>query len=183
MYSDATKKDHEFMQIAIEEAKKGLSDGGITIGACLVIDGKVIAKGHNQRVQKNNPILHGEMDCFQNAGRLKPADYQKSILYTTLSPCEMCSGATLLFKIPRVVIAENTTFMGDEKHLIEKGVELVNLNLPEAIEMMTNFIKNNPELWNEDIAVDDEVLLTDTSNPSSLPDELLTTAINTETVQ
>jgi len=146
-------KDIEFMQIAIEEAKKGMAEGGIPIGACLVIDGKVVGKGHNQRIQKGSPILHGEMDCLENAGRLKAADYQKATMYTTLSPCEMCSGAMLLYKIPRVVMAENKTYQGAEDLLKQKGVELINLNLPEAIEMMETFIKEKPMLWNEDIGV------------------------------
>jgi len=153
MYSKPTDQDYRFMQIALEEAKQSLKEGGIPIGACLVLDGKVVAQGHNQRVQQNNPILHGEMHCFQQAGRLKATDYQRAVLYTTLSPCPMCSGAIRLFKIPRVVIAENVTFMGDEKILEESGVELVNLHLPEAIDMMTQFIQKNPELWDEDIAV------------------------------
>ncbi len=146
-------KDIEFMQVTIAEAKKSLADGGIPIGSCLVIDNKVVGTGHNQRIQKENPILHGEMDCIKNAGRLTASEYQKSTLYTTLSPCDMCTGAILLYKIPRVVMAENSTFKGAEDLLKNKGVEVVNLNLPEAIDMMKTFIQNNPELWNEDIGV------------------------------
>ncbi|MBN1684861.1 MAG: nucleoside deaminase [Gammaproteobacteria bacterium] len=153
MQKHANKDDYHFMQIALNEAKKGLSEGGIPIGSCLVIDGQVVAKGHNQRVQKNNPILHGEMDCLRKAGRLKAQDYQKATLYTTLSPCPMCSGAIRLFKIPRVVMAENKNFVGDEELLIKEGIVLVNLDLDEAINMMKKFIDQNPELWNEDIAV------------------------------
>lgn len=153
MYHVATKDDERFMQIALEEAKKGLEEGGIPIGSCLVIDGEIVARGHNRRVQNNDPILHGEMDCLRKAGRLKPADYRKATIYTTLSPCPMCSGAIRLFKIPRVVMAENQNFIGDETLLMKEGIILVNLNLSEAIEMMKNFIKKNPALWNEDIAV------------------------------
>ena len=153
MYTKPTDQDYQFMQVALDEAKQGLAEGGIPIGACLVIDGKVIAQGHNQRIQQNNPILHGEMHCFQQAGRLTAADYQRSVLYTTLSPCPMCSGAIRLFKIPRVVIAENVNFKGDEALLEREGVVLVNLHLQEAIDMMSRFIKENPELWDEDIAV------------------------------
>ncbi len=150
---DIHSADQKFMQIALEQAQKSLNEGGIPIGACLVIDNRVVAKGHNQRVQKNNPILHGEMDCLAKAGRLKPKDYLKSTLYTTLSPCPMCSGAALLYKIPRIVMAENNTFVGAEDWLRQNGVELVNLNLPEAINMMSSFIQKYPDIWNEDIAV------------------------------
>lgn len=143
--------DHKFMQAALDEAKKGLSEGGIPIGSVLVMDGKIIGRGHNRRVQSGNPILHGEMDCLQNAGRLLAKDYQRATLYTTLSPCPMCSGTILLYKIPRVVIAENKTFKGAEKLLKQEGVELVNLNLPEAVSLMENFIQKNPMLWDEDI--------------------------------
>ena len=146
-------KDIEYMQVAIQEAKKGMSEGGIPIGACLVIDGKVVGRGHNQRIQKGSPILHGEMDCLENAGRLKASEYQRATLYTTLSPCEMCTGAALLYKIPRVVMAENATYRGAEDLLREKGVEVINLDLPEAVEMMEKFIQENPTLWNEDIGV------------------------------
>ena len=145
--------DTTFMKIALDEARQGLSEGGIPIGSVLVIDGKVRGQGHNRRVQSGNPILHGEMDCLQNAGRLSAEDYQKAILYTTLSPCDMCTGTILLYKIPRVVMAENKTFKGGEDLLIERGVELVNLDLPEAITLMSDFIKTYPELWNEDIGV------------------------------
>ena len=145
--------DTTFMKIALDEARQGLSEGGIPIGSVLVIDGKVRGQGHNRRVQSGNPILHGEMDCLQNAGRLSAEDYQKAILYTTLSPCDMCTGTILLYKIPRVVMAENKTFKGGEDLLIERGVELVNLDLPEAITLTSDFIKTYPELWNEDIGV------------------------------
>ena len=145
--------DRNFMKVAIEEALKGLNDGGIPIGSVLVIDGKIIGRGHNRRIQENDPVLHGEMHCLKNAGRLKAKDYQKATLYTTLSPCDMCTGAVLLYKIPRVVMAENKTFQGAEDLLKSKGVELINLNMPEAIEMMEDFIKKHPEIWYEDIGV------------------------------
>lgn len=129
----------------------GQSEGGIPIGSILVIDNKIVGRGHNQRIQKKNPILHGEMDCLQDAGRLKASAYKRATLYTTLSPCDMCSGAILLYQIPRVVMAENTTFRGSEDLLVFRGVELINLNLRPAIQMMQDFIKKNPALWNEDI--------------------------------
>jgi len=141
----------EFMRAAIEEAKKGYAEGGIPIGSVLVIDGKIVGRGHNQRIQKGSPTLHAEMDCFENAGRLTASDYQKATLYSTLSPCDMCSGTSLLYKIPKIVIGENTTFKGPEEYLQSRGVELEILNDPECIEMMENFIREKPALWNEDI--------------------------------
>jgi len=143
--------DIKYMRLALQEATKSLKEGGIPIGSVLVIDGEVVGKGHNQRIQSGNPILHGEMDCLQNAGRLKASDYKKSILYTTLSPCPMCSGTILLYKIPRVVMAENKNFRGSEDLLMSQKVELVNLNMHEAVEMMEMFIKTHPDIWNEDI--------------------------------
>ncbi len=143
--------DQYFMQIALDEAKQGYAEGGIPIGSVLVIDGKVVGRGHNRRIQGGNPILHGEMDALQNAGRLKAEDYQRATLYTTLSPCAMCSGAILLYKIPRVVIGENQTFVGEEQLLRERGVELVVLNDPGCRELMKRFIAETPEIWNEDI--------------------------------
>lgn len=143
--------DIMFMQLALDEAKKSLADGGIPIGSVLVINGKVVGRGHNRRIQENDPILHAEMHCFKNAGRLKACHYQRATLYTTLSPCDMCTGAILLYKVPRVVMAENKTFQGAEDLLCAKGVALINLNMPEAIEMMQRFIKERPEVWNEDI--------------------------------
>ncbi len=145
--------DAKFMKAALDEARLGLQEGGIPIGSVLVIDGKIIGRGHNRRVQSGNPILHGEMDCLQNAGRLTAKDYQKAILYTTLSPCDMCTGTILLYKIPRVVMAENTTFKGGEDLLRQRGIEVINLNLPEAIQLMREFIQAKPQLWNEDIGV------------------------------
>ncbi len=141
----------KFMQAAIEEAKKGLAEGGIPIGSVLVIDGKIVGRGHNRRVQQSSAILHAEMDCFENAGRLKASDYQRAVLYSTLSPCDMCSGTALLYKIPKVVIGENKTFQGPEDYLRSRGVELEILNDEECIQMMTDFIAAKPELWNEDI--------------------------------
>ena len=141
----------EYMQAAIEEARKGIAEGGIPIGSVLVLDGKIVGRGHNRRVQKGSSILHAEMDAFENAGRLQACDYKRATLYTTLSPCDMCSGATILYKIPRVVIGENRTFMGAEERLKANNVELEVLNDPECIRMMENFIQENPTLWNEDI--------------------------------
>ena len=141
----------KFLQAAIEEAKKGLEEGGIPIGSVLVIDGEIVGRGHNRRVQNESAILHAEMDCFENAGRLKTSDYKRATLYSTLSPCDMCSGTALLYKIPRIVIGENKTFKGPEDYLRFRGVELQILNNPECIKLMEDFIKAKPELWNEDI--------------------------------
>lgn len=141
----------EFMQAAIDEAKKGLAEGGIPIGSVLVIDGKIVGRGHNQRVQKGSAILHAEMDALENAGRLKASDYQRAVLYSTLSPCSMCSGTALLYKIPKIVIGENKTFQGPEDYVRSQGVELEILNDPICIKLMEDFIAARPELWNEDI--------------------------------
>ena len=141
----------EFMAIAIEEARQGLAEGGIPIGSVLVLDGKIIGRGHNRRVQKGSPTLHAEMDCLENAGRLKARDYQRAVLYSTLSPCDMCSGTVLLYKIPKVIIGENNTFQGPEEYVRSRGVELVILNLEDCISLMEAFITAHPELWNEDI--------------------------------
>lgn len=143
----------KFMKVAYEEAEKGLEEGGIPIGAVLVIDRKIVGRGHNQRVQKGSPILHAEIDCFENAGRLKASEYKKATLYSTLSPCDMCSGAALLYKIPKIIIGENKTFQGPESYLRERGVDLEIVNSPECIGIMDRFIKEKPELWNEDIGV------------------------------
>ena len=140
-----------FMQAAIEEARKGLAQGGIPIGSVLVHKNQIIGRGHNQRIQAKNPILHGEMDALANAGRQAASIYQESILYTTLSPCAMCSGAIILYQIPEVIIAEHETFMGEEDYLRSKGVQLTILNNQECIQMMRHFIENNPKLWYEDI--------------------------------
>lgn len=141
----------QFLQAAIDEAKKGLSEGGIPIGSVLVIDNKIVGRGRNRRVQNGSPILHAEMDCFENAGRLTAKDYQKAILYSTLSPCDMCSGTALLYKIPKIVIGENKTFQGPEEYVKSRGVELIILNDSTCIKLMEDFISSNPKLWNEDI--------------------------------
>ena len=143
----------QYMAAAIEEARLGLREGGIPIGSVIVYEGRIIGRGHNRRVQQGSVILHGEMDAFENAGRQPAEVYSKCTLYTTLSPCPMCSGAIRLYSIPKVVIGENKTFMGDEKILKTSGVEVVVLQEPACIQMMTEFIKNNPALWNEDIGV------------------------------
>ena len=139
------------MDVAVEEARLGLSEGGIPIGSALVIDSKVVGRGHNRRVQKGSSILHGEMDALENAGRLSATEYARSTIYTTLSPCDMCSGAILLYGIPRVVIGENTTFLGAEDHLRSRGVDVEVVNDQRCVELMTQFIASNPHLWNEDI--------------------------------
>lgn len=144
----------EFMLAAIEEARQGLAEGGIPIGSVLVIDGKIVGRGHNRRVQKGSAILHAEMDCLENAGRLTAKDYQRAVLYSTLSPCDMCSGTALLYKIPKIVIGENQTFQGPEDYVRSRGVELVILNNQECIQLMRDFIAARPELWNEDIGED-----------------------------
>ena len=142
-----------FMQAAIEEAQKGLAEGGIPIGSVLVIDDKIVGRGHNRRVQKGSAILHAEMDALENAGRLTAKDYQRAVLYSTLSPCDMCSGTALLYKIPKVVIGENVIFQGPEAYVRSRGVEVVILNDATCIQMMRDFIAARPELWNEDIGV------------------------------
>ncbi|MBU1086131.1 MAG: nucleoside deaminase [Candidatus Omnitrophica bacterium] len=143
----------QFLAAAISEAKKGMAQGGIPIGSVLVINNQIVGQGHNQRVQKTSSILHAEMDCLENAGRFKSTDYQQATLYSTLSPCDMCSGAILLYGIKKVVIGENRTFSGPEDYLRSRGVELVILNNPECYQIMQDFIKTNPCLWNEDIGM------------------------------
>jgi cytosine deaminase len=143
----------KFMKAAIKEAEKGLEECGIPIGSVLVYKGKIIGRGHNRRVQNGSVILHGEMDALENAGRHHASVYRECVLYTTLSPCPMCSGAILLYGIPKVVIGENKTFMGEEKLLQSRGVVLEVLQDPSCIEMMSNFIKMHPELWDEDIGL------------------------------
>jgi cytosine deaminase len=140
-----------FLQSASEEAKKGLSEGGIPIGSVLVHEGKIIGRGHNQRVQRGSVIHHGEMNCLENAGRQSAEIYRRCTLYTTLSPCPMCTGAILLYGIPRVVIGENVTFKGAEESLRTAGVTVEVRQDAECIRMMRDFIEKNPELWNEDI--------------------------------
>ena len=141
----------EFLQEAINEAKKGLEEGGIPIGSVIVYDGKIIGKGHNRRIQHGSVVLHGEMDALENAGRLPAQTYQNSVLYTTLSPCAMCTGAILLYGIRKVVIGENKTFLGEENLLKERGVKVVLADNQECKKMMEDFIESNPNLWNEDI--------------------------------
>jgi cytosine deaminase len=140
-----------FLKMAIEEARQGLAEGGIPIGSVLVLDGNVVGRGHNRRVQKGSAILHAEMDCLENACRLRPADYRRSVLYSTLSPCDMCSGTALLYRIPRIVIGENRTFQGPEDYVRSRGVKLEIVNDAECIALMQEFIATHPELWNEDI--------------------------------
>ena len=140
-----------YLAAAIEEARKGEAAGGIPIGSLLVVDGEIIARGHNQRVQKGSSVLHAEMDCLENAGRLSAATYRNATLYSTLSPCDMCSGAILLYGIPKVVVGENQTFQGPEEYLRDRGVEVEVVNNADCIHMMRDFILRNPLLWNEDI--------------------------------
>jgi creatinine deaminase len=142
-----------FLQAAIDEAKAGLAEGGIPIGSVLVIDGTVVGRGHNRRIQKASAILHAEMDAIENAGRLNARDYRRATLYSTLSPCPMCSGTALLYKIPRIVIGENRTFQGPEDHVRSQGVLLDVRDDPECVALMEAFIRARPELWNEDIGV------------------------------
>lgn len=143
--------DQRFLRAAIDEARQGLAEGGIPIGSVLVLDGEIVGRGHNRRVQRGSPILHAEMDAFENAGRLKAREYARCTLYSTLSPCDMCSGASLLYKIPRIVVGENKTFQGPEAMVRSRGVELVIVQDPECIALMEEFIRARPELWNEDI--------------------------------
>ncbi len=143
--------DIRFLAVALEQAKLGLSEGGIPIGAALVADGSVLGAGHNRRIQLDSPIRHGETDALEIAGRQPASVYRRSTMYTTLSPCDMCTGAILLYGIPRVVIGENRTFMGAEALLQSRGVEVVVANDPECVELMETFISENPTLWNEDI--------------------------------
>ena len=143
----------KFMQAAIDEAQKGLDEGGIPIGSVIVYKGEIIGRGHNRRVQKGSAILHGEMDALENAGRQPASVYKESVLYTTLSPCSMCSGAILLYGFPKVIIGENKTFLGEEELLKSRGVQVEVLNDQTCIDMMTRFIQDKPILWNEDIGV------------------------------
>jgi cytosine deaminase len=142
-----------FLQAAIAEAEAGLAEGGIPIGSVLVHGGRILGRGHNRRVQRGSAILHGEMDALENAGRQPAAVYQASVLYTTLSPCAMCAGAILLYPIPRVVVGENQTFQGEEELLRRRGVIVEVIQSPRCVELMSQFISRNPELWYEDIGV------------------------------
>ncbi|WP_438265372.1 nucleoside deaminase [Cobetia amphilecti] len=148
----AMTTDHErFLQAAIEEAEKGYAAGGVPIGSVLVHDGKIIGRGHNQRQQKGSTVLHGEMDALENAGRLPASVYRESVLYTTLSPCPMCSGAIQLYGIPHVVVGENHTFLGAEDHLRGMGVKVDVVDNARCRELMATFIREQPDVWNEDI--------------------------------
>jgi creatinine deaminase len=141
----------KFLQAAIDEARKGLSEGGIPIGSVLVIGGQIVGRGHNRRVQQGSAILHAEMDAVENAGRLKASDYRKAVLYSTLSPCDMCSGMALLYRIPMIVIGENRTFRGPEEYVRSRGVTVEIADDPECVRLMEEFIRSQPDLWNEDI--------------------------------
>lgn len=141
----------EYLEAAIEQARLGQAAGGIPVGSVLVIDDKIVARGHNQRVQKGSTVLHAEMDCLENAGRLSAADYSRATLYSTLSPCDMCSGAILLYGIRNVVVGENQTFQGPEEHLRNRGVDVKIADSADCIALMETFIRENPQLWNEDI--------------------------------
>jgi cytosine deaminase len=140
-----------YLQAAVEEARTGLGEGGIPIGSVLVIDGRIVGRGHNRRVQRNSAVLHAEMDCLENAGRLTAGEYAHSVLYSTLSPCDMCSGAVLLYGIPRVVVGENRTFRGPEDYLRSRGVRIDVVDDLRCVDLMTAFITEHPALWNEDI--------------------------------
>ena len=146
--------DEAFLDHAVQQARLGLAEGGIPIGAALVVDGEVLATGRNRRVQLGSAIRHGETDCLENAGRLPASTYARATMYTTLSPCDMCTGAILLYGIPRVVLGENVTFLGGEDLLRARGVEVVDLDSAECRDLMTRFIAEHPALWNEDIGVD-----------------------------
>lgn len=143
----------DFLRAAIEEARLGLSEGGIPIGSVLVLEDKIVGRGHNQRVQKGSPILHAEMDALENAGCMSAAQYARCTLYSTLSPCDMCSGTALLYGIPKVIVGENVNFQGPESYVRSRGIDLKIVNDEDCVEMMRQFIANRPELWNEDIGV------------------------------
>jgi creatinine deaminase len=147
----STSFDDPFLRAAIAEAEEGRREGGIPIGSVLVIDGTIVGRGHNRRVQKGSAILHAEMDALENAGRLTARDYRRAVLYSTLSPCDMCSGTALLYRIPRMVIGENKTFRGPEEYVRSRGVEVEVVQHPDCIRLMEEFIREHPELWNEDI--------------------------------
>lgn len=147
----ATGLDDPFLRAAIAEAEQGRREGGIPIGSVLVVDGKIVGRGHNRRVQKGSAILHAEMDALENAGRLTARDYRRAVLYSTLSPCDMCSGTALLYRVPRIVIGENKTFCGPEDYVRSRGVEVEVVQHPDCVRLMEEFIRDCPELWNEDI--------------------------------
>jgi cytosine deaminase len=151
MTSESPSLDARFLEAAIHEARAGLRSGGIPIGSVLVIDGEIVGRGHNKRVQSGSAVLHAEMDCLENAGRLAAGDYGRSVLYSTLSPCDMCSGAILLYGIPTVVVGENRTFQGPEEYLRSRGVDLQIMDNTECVRLMEMFVAASPSLWNEDI--------------------------------
>ncbi len=151
MELDLFRLDQTGLDAAVEEARAGRAEGGIPIGSALVIDGEIVGRGHNRRVQQGSVVLHGEMDCLENAGRRPGLDYRRSTLYTTLSPCAMCSGAVLLYGIPRVVVGEHRTFMGEEDLLRSRGVEVVVVDDDRCVQLMADFIAAEPALWGEDI--------------------------------
>lgn len=140
-----------FLEAAIDQARIGLAEGGIPIGSVLVVDGEIVGRGHNRREQRGSVVLHAEMDCLENAGRLHPQDYRRAVLYSTLSPCDMCSGAALLYKIPKIVVGENRTFQGPEDYVRSRGVQLVVADHGACYQLMQEFIARHPQLWNEDI--------------------------------
>ncbi len=140
-----------FLDAAIEEAEQGLAEGGIPIGSVLVVDAEIVGRGHNQRIQRSSAVLHAELDCLENAGRLSASEYRRAIIYTTLSPCDMCTGAILLYGIPRVVVGENQTFLGGEDLLNARNVEVEVLDDQRCVDLMTAFITARPEVWNEDV--------------------------------
>ena len=149
---------NEFLEVAIKEAMAGLEEGGIPIGSVLVLDGEIVGRGHNRRVQNGSAILHAEMDCIENAGRLTAAEYKRSVLYSTLSPCDMCSGASLLYQIPTIVVGENQTFQGPEEYVRSRGTEITVVQDQRCIDMMKGFISENPQLWNEDIGEESQFI-------------------------
>ena len=148
------QEDERFLAVAVEQARLGRAEGGIPIGAALVVDGRLLATGRNRRVQLGSAIRHGETDCLENAGRLPASTYARATMYTTLSPCDMCTGAVLLYGIPRVVLGENSTFLGGEDLLRARGVEVVDMDSAECRQLMADFIADSPQLWHEDIGVD-----------------------------
>lgn len=140
-----------YLEAAIEQARTGLAEGGIPIGSVLVIDGEIVGRGHNRRVQRGSAILHAEMDCLENAGRRTAVDYRRAVIYSTLSPCDMCSGAILLYRIPTVIVGEHQTFRGPEDYLRSQGVDITVIDHDECKQLMKQFINDNPDLWNEDV--------------------------------
>lgn len=153
MASERIRMTDQYLDAAVAEAIAGRDEGGIPIGAVLVVDGTIVGRGHNQRVQLGSPTLHGETAALENAGRLPASVYRRSVMYTTLSPCDMCSGAILLYEIPKVVIGENRTFMGNEEYLRQRGVEVEVADDGRCVDLMNTFIADHPDLWNEDIGV------------------------------